>query len=327
MFYMHILIGDGSPLFYQTVHTYENAVAPGTAQNRLRQAKAYLSFSVAYNTDYLHPSPLDAAMFAQFLTNSHSSAASMKNYLSGARHWIVEHRGNISSFSAQDVQELIRKLTSQSNHCPAPALPITAREIKIICQFLDCNPSFPPAVKPCLLISYACMFRSSNVVSPSTKVWGRAHTLMAKDLWVTVSGLKVIVRSTKTLKNTSRPVLLHVYPASDDSVCPVRAWVSYLRTTNLSNLGPAFLAEDRRPLTAGPVVAAIRAALSNSGYENASKYSMHSLRRGAVQQAQSLRASQQDLMSHGLWRSPSGLSHYTSTSNQVARLLASSSAN
>lgn len=321
------VLGDGTPLYHQTLGTYLTSAAPGTIQNRLRQAKAYLSFAVVYKVDFLRPSPIQAAMFAQLLANSHSSAASLKNYLSGAKHWITAHGGDPSVLASQPVQEVIRKLSSQLTTEPAQALPITATEIKIICQFLDSNDAYPVSVKSCLLLSYACMFRSSNVVSPSHRVWGGAHTLRATDIWVTLTGLKIVVRSTKTIKKNSKPVILHVYPAYDDCVCPVRAWVTYLRTVAPPSSGPAFLDHLNRPLTAGPVVSAIRAALTDAAYPNPKRYSMHSLRRGAVQQAELLGASHEDIMSHGLWRSQAGLSHYTlPVSAQVARLLATNPA-
>lgn len=266
-------------------------------------------------------------MFAQLLANSHSSAASLKNYLSGAKHWILAHRGDPSAFTSQPVQEVIRKLSSDLNHVPDQALPITATEINVICRYLDSNQSFPAAVKPCLLLSYACMFRASNVLSPSHHPWGGAHTLKARDVWVCITGLQVIVRSTKTISPSSRPTLIHVYPSQDERVCPVRAWVHYLNLMRPANPGPAFLDDRRRPLTAGPVVAAIRLALGQAGYPFPKKFSMHSLRRGAVQQAELLGASHNDIMSHGLWRSNAGLRNYTlPASSQVARLLASNPA-
>lgn len=176
-----------------------------------------------------------------------------------------------------------------------------------------------------LLLNLVCYCLMLVCSEPLTfYLWGGAHTLRAGDVWVTVTGLKVVVRSTKTIKRNATPTLLHVYPAYDDSVCPVRAWILYLRTVSPPSSGPAFLDHLNRPLTAGPVVSAIRSALTEAGYPNALKYSMHSLRRGAVQQAELLGASHEEIMSHGLWRSQAGLSHYTTpASAQVARLLAS----
>lgn len=303
-----------------------NAAAPGTIKNRQRQAQVYIEFAVCFKFDYLHPPPVYAAMYAQHLANMHSSPASLKNYISGAKHWITSHLGDPSAFLSQPVQEVVARLIKTSDHTPAQALPITPGEIKIIIDFLDGSPNYPLAVKPCILITYACMFRSSNAVSPSARIWGGAHTLRAADIIESGNGLDVIIRSTKTTSR-AKPTTIHVEPVASSNLCPVMAWRLYYGWVSPPPSGPAFLHVGGFPITAGPVVSAIRAALAAAGYMDTSKYSMHSLRRGSAQLASSMGASSTDIMRHGVWRSESGLRHYvppvpSSVPRTIARGLA-----
>lgn len=319
-------VGDGTPLFYQSLDTYNNAAAPGTLKNRHRQAQTYIEFALSYNIGYLAPSPVSAAMYVQHLANLHASTASIKNYLSGAKHWIISHMGDPSAFAAFPAQEVLRKVTKESTHVPVQALPLTPAEVNMIIRFLDGTPNFPLAVKPCLLISYACMFRASNSVSPSARQWGGAHTLRACDVIESADGLDIIIRSTKTT-SAAKPVMIHVDQIPHSPVCPLQAWRHYYGLVSPPPLGPAFLHVSGLPLTAGPVVSAIRTALKAAGYHNANRYSMHSLRRGAAQLVAGLGAPVSDIMRHGVWSSTSGLRHYVNHSTTVPRLIAQSLAN
>lgn len=261
-------------------------------------------------------------MYAQQLANQHASPASLKNYISGARHWITAHLGDPSAFSSQTVQEVVSRLTKISTHIPAQAAPIGKTELKIITQFLDGTPNFSLAIKPCVLISFACMFRSSNAVSPSTHIWGGAHTLRACDVIPTPTGLDIIIHSTKTT-SACKPVALHIDQVMSSDMCPVSAWNVYYSRILPPLSGPAFINIDRSPLTASPVVSAIKAALKAAGYMNVSRYSIHSLRRGAAQMAASMGAPSSEIMKHGIWASHAGLRHYVHpVSTTVPRLLA-----
>lgn len=235
----------------------------------------------------------------------------MKNYLSGAKHWIISHLGDPSAFSSFPAQEVLSRVTKTSSHVPIQAVPITPAEIKIIVDFLDGSPNFPLAVKPCLLISYACMFRASNAVSPSARIWGGAHTLRSSDKIETDEGLVVIVASTKTT-SAAHPVTLRICPVPSSPYCPVAAWKHYYALISPPPRGPAFILVNGAPLSAGPVVSAMRSALKAAGYMNYNRYSMHSLCRGSVQLVSGLGASEPDIMRHGIWSSRSGLGHYTS---------------
>lgn len=308
-------------MFYQTLATYESALAPGTLNNRRRQATAYITFAVRYHFDYLRPLPINAAMYAQSLANMHKSPASLKNYLSGAKTWISHHIGDPSAFDSPPVQEVIRKLMKDSNHVPVQAEPLFPKEIKIIAEFLDTSDTFPPSVKSCILLTYACMLRSSNVLSPSKFSWGGAHTLASSDVMFNYPFLFICIRSTKTT-SSSKPVLLKVCPVPTPVVCPVLAWMYYVRRMSPSPSGPAFMYDKTTPLTVGPVVTAIRSALAAAGYQNVSRFSRHSLTRGAAQLAAGLGAPHSEIMKHGIWRSEAGLRHYVPSSTTVPKVLA-----
>lgn len=205
--------------------------------------------------------------------------------MSGAKYWVTIHGGDPSAFSSTEVGEIIKAITVEANHVPLQAPPLFPSDIRLIAAYLDLNQNLDRAIKPCILISYTCMLRSSNVLSPNLAVWAGAHTLLAWDIRYDNGALNVLIRSTKTTISNN-PTLLRVEPADSSIVCPIRAWFDYVRAVRVLPLGPAFVTNEGRPLTAVPVVAAMRAALKQALAPNFAKVSMHSLRRGAAQTGQ-----------------------------------------
>lgn len=308
-------------------HSYERALAPGTSKNKAIQAAQYIRFMIIYNFDYLNPSVAEISMYTQFLANSHSSPATVRNYLSGAKTWVQHHLGNIFPFQSYELSNMVKSVTSASDHVPSQALPLSPKDIKIICTYLDNSLTFPKAVKPCILFSFATFLRASNLVSPTLTSWGGPHTLLTSDVSLYKGFIVIRVNSTKTLKN-QKPVFLEIFPVQGSNTCPVQAWLNYKSAVNPCPMGPAFVSDTGLPLTTGPIVLAMRQALSIAGHPNPSQVSFHSLRRGGAQAAAHQGASDHDLMCHGIWKTKSGLAAYVPNSPRtIPRSISRSLAN
>lgn len=304
------------------LQSYENAFSKGTVANRERQAKLYIKFSIYYKFNPLNPSYVNVGMYSRFLANSYTSPSTYKNYMSGAKTWVRDHGGSIISFESVSVSTVMKGIQSASNHVPSPAPPITEKELRIIVTYIDLSVPPPLHIKAAILIGFSCMLRSSNLLSPSLASWGGPHTLHMSDIIRVNTGLKVAIRSSKTLRNRS-PTILDVCVSNSPILCPVKAWDAYVITYRPPTSGLAFLTPSFLPLTARPVVNVIRSALSSAGYPNPKAYSIHSLRRGATHVAARLGASADELKQQGTWASDSGLRAYLPRPNMVPKRLAS----
>lgn len=304
--------GDGSPLYEQMLQTYASALAPGTYLNREKQARCYITFAVLYNVPYLSPSPVHVCMFSQYLANGLRSLASIKNYISGARTWIMEHGGSTMAFGGHEQSTMVKAISKDSDRTVHRALPITSEHLLKIVSYLDKARNAPACVKPCILVGFSCYLRSSNLVSPQLTVLGGPHTLLAKNVVDYGSELKVTVMSTKT-KMT--PYSLTVPVCNVQQLCPVRAWRAYRSAVRLNPNGPAFMLNSCTPLSAALVVGIMRDALSSEPGLDVKQISMHSIRRGAAQQAQKQGSQLSDIMSRGGWASKSGVKPYLTTNH------------
>lgn len=289
------------------LHTYSKALAPGTYLNKEKQARCYITFSVLYHVPYLFPLPVHICMFYQYLANRLSSISSVKNYISGARAWVLEHGGNPSAFSGYEHSTMIKALTKDSTHVVKRAFPLTLEHISVIVSYLDSARNIPMCIKPCILIGYSCYLRSSNLVSPNFVIFGSQHSLLAKHIIDKGSELWAWIISTKT---RAVPYSLVIPSISDSQLCPVAAWRQFVARVNRCPTAPAFMLDRTTPLTSTLVVRLMRDALKDIQGVEISAVSMHSLRRGAAQQASRNGAPLELIMDRGGWASTSGIKPY-----------------
>lgn len=308
------------------MYSYQHALAPGTIKNRAIQAQLYIKFCLTYGINYLAPSKTDVSMLVQFLGNSFDAPATVKNYLSGAKLWVSHRQGDPSGFGSPKPAS-VKYIVSTSTHQPSPALSLSPVEIKIICEFIDTDRRFQPAIKACILITFTSFLRASDVASPSVNHWGGPHTLQARDIIRVDDGLILVVRSTKTLSG-KKPTFIKIDPVPGGVLCPVATWDDYYRRTRPCPIGPAFMMDSCTPLTTKPVVQIMRAALQQAGYEAFSVVTFHSLRRGGARTAASAGAPEKSVMNHGTWNSKSGMKPYIAPDQRIVPcLLARSLAN
>lgn len=232
-----IFLGDGTLLYKQMVGSYMDSVAPGALANRLTQAKSYITFAVHYGFNPLCPTSTDLCMYVEFLKNSYSAPTTVKNYLSGAKTWLSEHGGNVSSFTSFEYGQIFSGLSKRSTHVPARAAPLGWDHIRTIAAFFDRTPAIPLGAKPCVLIGFHTFLRGGNLFLPTMSSWGGPHTITPRDLQLSDEGLRVSIRSTKT-KSDPTPVVTVIPWQDDPLLCPCSAWSNYQHRVKL--LGPAF---------------------------------------------------------------------------------------
>lgn len=291
------------------LNTYSGALAPGTYLNREKQARCYITFAVLYNVPYLSPTVVHICMFYQYLANKLTSVSSVKNYISGARTWVLEHGGNPHAFAGYEQSMMIKALTKDSKHVVKRAFPLNLTHIYVIVSYLDSARNAPLCIKPCILIGYSCYLRSSNLLSPTFVFGGGYHTLLTKHVLDSGNSLHVTIVSTKT---RSLPYVVVVPSLPGSELCPVRAWRAYVTRVNPPLNAPAFMINHGSPLSSSLVVRIMRDALSGFPDIELSAITMHSLRRGAVQQADSEGAELSQIMNRGGWSSKSGIKPYLS---------------
>ena len=286
-------------LYRQTRDTYDAAFTSKSKANRRNQAKAYLSFMISYKLNYMSPDLIDILMFVQFLTNSFKSPQTVKNYLSGAKTFVIEAGGNYQQFLASMVRNMVRGVDKLSKHCVTQAPALSVPFIKKVCDQLRLLSDIGRVAAAMVLFVFATYLRQSNVAYTPD---GFNHMVKRSDISFSTNHMWIHVRSTKTIRS-SKGVVIPV-KRSNSVYCPVRAYEEALSLSRGSSNSYAFTEPgSNRPLYATKVNMLLRAVATSLRHPLAKAISLHSLRRSAAQACASLGISEEEIRDHGTWKS------------------------
>lgn len=301
-------------LFRQARSSYMNSLAPGTSANRLSQARIFLSFMLEYGLDYRDPSPVDVLMYVQLLKNSGRTMGTIKNYLSGAKLYLMERGFSGASFSHHMVVTFLKGVDRVSTHVVTQAVPVPTNYIINACVLLRSLSPEGEIIAASILFAFATMVRQCHLFYTAH---GHGHLIPRGDVEIRHGCLHVYVRSSKTT-NARNVSVIQVYTVSDPKACPVLA---YRRALHLCPGGPHdVLFKDPRTGLAFNAARAnlmFKSALAAAGFKGASGASFHSLRRSSAQLCAQSGVPLDQVQRHGMWRS-SGIRSYVSNNPSSA---------
>lgn len=286
-----------------------SSLAPGTSANRTSQARIFLSFTLEYGLDYTQLSPVEVLMYIQLLKNSNKTPGTIKNYLSGAKLYLMERGFSGTSFMHPMVVNFLKGTDRLSTHVITQAVPIPTNFILKACALLRGFSSEGDIIASSILFAFATMVRQCHLFYTAH---GHGHLIPRRDVTVKENVLFVSVRSSKTtnIRNVS---VIEVRAVPDPKACPVQG---YLRALRLSPGGPHdVLFKDPRTGLAFQAARAnlmLKSALAAAGFRGASGASFHSLRRSSAQLCARSGVPLEQVQQHGLWRS-SGIRSYLSS--------------
>ena len=294
---------SGTEIYAQMLQTRRRAVTEKTEINKQRQYKKYFAFCLMYGVAPLHPTIDDVCIFIQHLASIMKSPATVRNYTSGAHHFVISLQGADGAFNARLVKDMLNGVVKISTHVPSPAPPITPAMMMALARYFDCMGVFGVVVKATLLIGYFTFLRGSNMCVNSP--WEPGHGLLRRDITPSPGGLLVTIRSSKTTSAKSPPMVLPIqaFPPGTPH-CPVAAYMNMLHLVPALPHSPAFVwADTQLPVTAPSLQTYLRRGLFVTGVRDAAGYSLHGMRRGAAHAAAEGGAKCSDVKNHGLWKS------------------------
>lgn len=289
----------GSELYNQLSDSYAAANAPGTAGNKLTQAKAYVGFMLKFDYQVFQPQVLQILLYAQLLKNSCKSIQSLKNYMSGARSYVSERGGIVQVFSHPMVVKLIKGFVKNSHHTPKQAPPVPVNKLKNACLWLRELSAEGEILAAALMFGFVTFLRQCHFCLTPT---GFMHLITRDDLKLCPDRILVTVRSSKTSgPGTAR---VQVILATGGPICPVRLIRQAMNLVPADGAAPIFLHPGtRRPLDPHRALDLFRLALVATGYTGAENITLHSLRRTGSQACAQIGVPITDLAEHGNWRS------------------------
>ena len=129
------------------------------------------------------------------------------------------------------------------------------------------------------------MFRASNLVPRSTKKWSGIRQLSRSSVEFNKSGMILKIKWSKTIQFRQRILEIPVFAIPGSILCPVRAVRRVLKISKASSRGPLLAISNSKMFTYGMLQRKLKEVINRIGLDK-TKYSSHSMRRGAVLWAQ-----------------------------------------
>ena len=279
---------------------YAAARAEGTTKNKRVQATSYIKFALSNGIDYYNPDVYDVAMYTAHLA-TRLTPGSLKNYLSGAKTWVVEMGGSPAPFLHPIVAGIIQGAVRTTSHVPSTKLGLTPAEVAVICRYTLKPGLTGLTARAAVLIGYYCMLRQSNLVAPPGYPNGGPHTLRRGDIVRTRTGLAITIQSSKTIRR-GQGVTINI-PPTGTWMCPVSTWDIYSKAVPARADLPAFMLPNGRPLSAAGLSAIMQAGLAQAGHPAPEGVTIHDLRRGSAHTCARLGCPIEEVKRQGTWKS------------------------
>ena len=154
--------------------------------------------------------------------------------------------------------------------------------------------------------------RKSNMVPPSNTAFDLSKHLARGDVFVSDSGLAVLIKWSKTIQCGERHLLVPLLELAGNPLCPRRAFVFMTSRLPASPGSPAFVFLDAQgsltSLTYGLLVSSLRRLLERAGI-NSVGFTGHSFRRGGASWAFQAGVPGELVQLHGDWKSDAYLKY------------------
>ena len=146
-----------------------------------------------------------------------------------------------------------------------------------------------------------CQLPQSNLLV-SHRSADLGHVFLNSEVQVKNGTLELQIRTTKTTAiGSGFRMVIQAGPVK--KFCPVYAWIAYHKSAKRTKSQLAFVSQDGLPVTTRVATPAIRLALQGSGFGDPRKFTLYTLRRGAVHQYAKAGATMGQIRTLGNWRS------------------------
>ena len=275
-----VILADFRRLVIDTRKTQAAAFVTGTLQNLIAQWVKYLIFVTTFGILGFPAMEMTLSWYAQYLSYTFKSHASIVNYLSGVMtlHLLLDI--DISGFSGFMLKITLHGLRRQVNFEPKQALAIDPVTLLHIHQTLNFANTDDVVFWAICLTMFFLLLRKSNVVSDTLTDFDVNKLLCRSDLKWGIDDVQVTLKWSKT--NQFGQHLVFSLPQIPGScLCPMTALYHMCVLVPKSPSGLCFVREDGRPYTYYRFQSRLRRALQDKGYESL-LYSSHSFHRGGT---------------------------------------------
>lgn len=277
--------------------------AESTWKCRSSQWKKYLKFCKLYNLVPVPATPETVSLYITYLCDS-LAYSSICNYLSSV--WSLHEMVGSTPVAKGDflvrcTLRGARRLLGDSVLSADPLLPTDLLKIYRVMNFKSLSDL---VFWTALVLAFRCLLRKGHFTASP-------HNLLRQDIEFTDYGLKLVIRSSKTIQYREREVVIPIVASTRSLLCPVRWLSKYLRLVEVAPSSPLFVIPgSQRPLLYCKFSSRLKQAVSAAKIKGI--ITTHSIRRGSATYLSRLGLPLHVIKEYGDWRSLSVLLYLSS---------------
>ena len=295
----------------ELLETRKAAFAPSTQKNLVTQWKSYTKFTESLGKPY-YPTSIDIlCLYAQYLSHNLRSAASIRNYVSGALTCIVLKGGSIPNLNCPEFKLTIKGLTKILKHTPKQATPITPEMLIKFSKLINMTDSFQVALWAAIIVGFFLLLRKSNLVPDSVGKFDSQKQLSGSNVKLSDNAALVTLSWTKTIQAGERKVKIPMLHIPGSPISPVTVLKAVKEVNGIEANSPLFRYKRQDawvPLTYRQLNQGLKRLAQEIGM-NPNRFSSHSLRHGGATYAYKVGVAPVAIQRMGDWKSDAYLSY------------------
>ena len=298
--------------------------------NHRRQQDSYTAFCEHYGYRPVNPSTSTLAYYITHLANKFTSAASVRNYVSGVAFMHKQLGVEAPAITSFPVTTLLRAVDLTLRTPPQRKQPIYPALLHKLCRLCDMIGTFGVAMKVAITFGFYGMLRQSNLAPRQAADFDRLRHTCRGDVIHSPPGLVVVVKWAKAQQTMDNIPLVPLPTVHGSPTDPVAAFDALQRVQPALHQDQPLLSipsSKGYTVVTSAQLATCLAELLRSLQLDPTNFSLHSLRRGGATTAYRAGADQLAVKRHGQWRSDAFWVYITSplvAQSSVARALAAS---
>ena len=180
---------------------------------------------------------------------------------------------------------------------------VTPAMLKAVVRVLYTQPD-PLPITLAILIMFIGFLRQSSLAPPTVSTFDHTRHLTRADARISEQGLVIRLKWSKTLQKSCDLKNILLPPTQDKTICPVETYKAYVAAYPATRQSAPLLSfKDGQPLTTRHIARRWTQAVKQAGLPSAA-LSLHSLRKGGASFVYNQgRATLNDVMAQGTWRS------------------------
>jgi hypothetical protein len=296
-------------------------------ENHKRQASSFKRFCKHYGLGYWDPAPSTVAYYITYLSSRFTSAASIRNYVSGIRFMHRQREMEAQALDSFIVTTTLRAVDLTLRTPVRRKLPISPRLLVDMCKLCECLGDIGVAFKVAITFAFYGMLRQSNIAPAAEQKFDPSRHTCRGDVILAPPGVVLLIKWSKTDQCFGSVPLVPLPHVPESPADPVQAYRDLLDLAPTVHPDQPLLTvpgrKAARIITTSQLTTALKEMLTALG-KDAGLFSMRSFRRGGATSAYHAGVNCLAVKRHGNWRSDAFWAYVTAphvTKSAVASAL------